>query len=128
MAPLFRASFHLGHFWGHFSGPKSQSNFRLPRGVAGFVDVEFSEESVEDEDEGDVEAEVGRVAEAVLRPVPVPIATHGRQMHAAGRQGNRLFSARKTAPTSARIRPNVPNLGLLFRPFFTTTLVLFLVQ
>ena len=38
----------------------------------GVVDEEVAEEAVEDEDEADVEDEVGHVAEAVLRPDPVP--------------------------------------------------------
>ena len=43
----------------------------------GVVDEEVAEEAVEDEDEADVQGEVGHVAEAVLRPDPVPAPPDG---------------------------------------------------
>ena len=44
----------------------------------GVVDEEVAEEAVEDEDEADVEDKVGHVAEAVLRPDPVPAPPDGK--------------------------------------------------
>ena len=45
--------------------------------LVGVVDEELAEEAVEDEDEADVQGEVGHVAEAVLRPDPVPAPPDG---------------------------------------------------
>ena len=45
----------------------------------GVVDEELAEEAVEDEDEADVQGEVGHVAEAVLRPDPVPAPPDGKK-------------------------------------------------
>ena len=47
--------------------------------LVGVVDEELAEEAVEDEDETDVQGEVGHVAEAVLRPDPVPAPPDGRK-------------------------------------------------
>ena len=45
----------------------------------GVVDEELTEEAVEDEDEADVQGEVGHVAEAVLSPDPVPAPPDGKE-------------------------------------------------
>ena len=42
--------------------------------VVGVVDEELPQEVVKDEDEGDVQCEVGHVAKAVLYPDPVPLS------------------------------------------------------
>ena len=42
--------------------------------AVGVVDEELSEEAVKDEEDGDVQGEVGNVAEAVLYPDPVPLS------------------------------------------------------
>ena len=42
--------------------------------VVGVVDEELPQEVVKDEDEGDVQCEVGHVAKAVLYPDPVPMS------------------------------------------------------
>ena len=45
----------------------------------GVVDEEVAEEAVEDEGEADVQGEVGHVAEAVLRPDPIPAPPEGKE-------------------------------------------------
>ena len=44
----------------------------VDRATVGVVDEEVAEEAVEDEDEADVQGEICHVAEAVLRPDPLP--------------------------------------------------------